>query len=398
MTIGKAKDTVILSAARTAVGRFLGGLAPLRAPELGAVAIKAAVERAGANAGEMDGVIMGNVCPAGIGQAPARQAAIKAGLSPEIPALTVNKVCGSGMVAVGLACQMIKAGDAKLVVAGGQESMSNVPYYLKTLRNGNKMGDAKLQDGMIYDGLWDFFGDVHMGALGDFTAREAGVTREEQDKWAARSHANAVAAMKAGKFKAEIAPISIPQRKGDPIVVDTDEGPRADSTYEKLAGLKPVFTKDGTVTAGNASSINDGAAALVVGSETYAKSKGLKPLARVVAYATGSVEPKMLFFAPIKAVKTLLEIQGVDVDYFDLIELNEAFASQTLADGKGLGWSWDKVNVHGSGISMGHPIGASGARIVVTLIHALKDRGLSKGLAAICLGGGEATALSIELL
>jgi len=398
VTIGKAKDTVILSAARTAVGRFLGGLAPLRAPELGAVAIKAAVERAGANAGEMDGVIMGNVCPAGIGQAPARQAAIKAGLSPEIPALTVNKVCGSGMVAVGLACQMIKAGDAKLVVAGGQESMSNVPYYLKTLRNGNKMGDAKLQDGMIYDGLWDFFGDVHMGALGDFTAREAGVTREEQDKWAARSHANAVAAMKAGKFKAEIAPISIPQRKGDPIVVDTDEGPRADSTYEKLAGLKPVFTKDGTVTAGNASSINDGAAALVVGSETYAKSKGLKPLARVVAYATGSVEPKMLFFAPIKAVKTLLEIQGVDVDYFDLIELNEAFASQTLADGKGLGWSWDKVNVHGSGISMGHPIGASGARIVVTLIHALKDRGLSKGLAAICLGGGEATALSIELL
>jgi len=398
MTIGKAEGTVIVGAARTAVGRFLGGLATLRAPELGAVAIKAAVERAKVNPAEVEGVIMGNVCPAGIGQAPARQASIKAGLSPEIPALTVNKVCGSGMIATALAVQMVKAGDARLVVAGGQESMSNVPYYLKTLRNGNKMGDAKLQDGMIYDGLWDYFGDIHMGALGDFTAKEAQVTREEQDKWAARSHANAVAATKAGKFKTEIVPVTIPQKKGDPIVIDTDEGPRADSTYEKLATLKPVFTKDGTVTAGNASSINDGGAAVVVAAEQYAKAKGLKPLARVVAYATGSVEPKMLFFAPIKAVKKLLDIQGVGIDYFDLVEVNEAFASQVLADGKGLGWNWDKVNVHGGGISMGHPIGASGCRIIVTLIHALKDRGLSKGLAAICLGGGEATAISLELL
>ncbi|MEO0082418.1 MAG: acetyl-CoA C-acetyltransferase [candidate division WOR-3 bacterium] len=398
MTIGRAKDTVILSAARTAIGRFLGGLASLRAPDLGAVAIKAAIERAGVNSAEVEGVIMGNVCPAGIGQAPARQAAILAGLAPEIPALTVNKVCGSGMISINLACQMLKAGDAKLIVAGGQESMSNVPYYLKTLRNGNKMGDTKLQDGMIYDGIWDFFGDVHMGALGDFTAQKAGITREEQDRWAARSHANAVTAIKAGKFKAEIAPVSIPQRKGEPVVVDTDEGPRADTTYEKLAALKPVFTKDGTVTAGNASSINDGAAAVVVATESYAKQKGLKPIARIVAYATGSVEPKMLFFAPIKAVQTLLAIQGVKIDYFDLIELNEAFASQVLADGKELGWDWNKVNVCGGGISLGHPIGASGCRIVVSLIHALRDRGLSKGLAAICLGGGEATALSIELM
>ncbi len=398
MTIGKAKDTVILSAARTPVGRFLGGLAGLRAPELGAVAIKAAVERAGVSPTEVDGVIMGNVCPAGIGQAPARQAAVLAGLPVEVPALTVNKVCGSGMISIGLACQMIKAQDAKLVVAGGQESMSNVPYYLKTLRNGNKMGDVKLQDGMIYDGIWDFFGDLHMGALGDFTAKEAGISREEQDRWAERSHTRAVAAIKTGKFKAEIVPVPIPQKKGEPVMFDTDEGPRADTTYEKLAALKPVFTKDGTVTAGNASSINDGAAAVVVASESYAKAKGLKPLARIVAYATGSVEPKMLFFAPIKAVRTLLEIQGVSIDYFDLIELNEAFASQVLADGKALGWDWEKVNVHGGGISLGHPIGASGCRIVVSLIHALRDRGLSKGLAAICLGGGEATALSLELI
>jgi acetyl-CoA C-acetyltransferase len=293
---------------------------------------------------------------------------------------------------------MMKAGDAKLVVAGGHESMSNVLYYLKTLRNGNKMGDAKLQDGMIYDGIWDYFGDVHMGELGDFTAKEAGITREEQDRWAARSHANAGAAIKAGKFKAEIAPVSIPQRKGDPVVFDTDEGPRADTTYEKLATLKAAFTKDGTVTAGNASSINDGGAAVVLADGAYAKEKGLKPIARIVAYATGSVEPKMLFFAPVTAVKNLLKVQGVGIDHFDLIEINEAFAAQVRADGKGLGWNWDKVNLNGGAIALGHPIGCSGARIIVSLIHALKDRGLRTGLATACLGGGEATALSVELL
>ena len=398
MTIGKAKETVILAAARTPVGRFLGGLASLRAPDLGAIAIKEAMKRSGADAADVDGVIMGNVCPAGIGQAPARQAAVLSGLSPEIPALTVNKVCGSGMVSVSLGCQMIKAGDAKLVVAGGQESMSNVPHYLKRLRTGQKMGDVKLQDGMIYDGIWDFFGDTHMGALGDFTASNSGITREEQDKWSYESHMKAVAAIKEGKFKDEIIPVEVPQRRGDPVVVDTDEGPRAGTQLEKLAKLRAVFTKDGTVTAGNASSINDGAAALVVSSEAYAKEKGLKPMARIVTYTTGSVEPKMLFYAPVKAVKTLLEIQGVDVDYFDLIELNEAFASQVLADSKELGWDMGKVNVRGGGISMGHPIGCSGARIIVTLLHALKDRGLKKGLAAICLGGGEATAMSVELL
>ena len=398
MTIGKAKDTLIVGAARTAVGRFHGSLAGMRAPEIGAVAIKAAVERSKVNPAEVEGVIMGNVCPAGIGQAPARQAAVKSGLSVEIPALTVNKVCGSGMIAAALGCQMIKAGDAKVVVVGGQESMSNVPYYMKQLRVGNKMGDVKLQDGMIYDGIWDYFGDVHIGVLGDFTAAEAGVTREEQDKWAAGSHAKAVAAIKAGKFKAEIAPVVIPQKKGDPIVFDTDEGPRADTTFEKLSTLKPFFSKDGTVTAGNASSINDGGAALVLADGAYVKAKGLTPLARIVAYATGSVEPKRLFFAPIKAVTNLLNVQGVKIDHFDLIDINEAFASQVLADGKGLGWNWDKVNVTGGAISLGHPIGCSGARIIVSIIHALKDRNLKTGLVAACLGGGEATALSVELV
>jgi|UniRef100_A0A7V3PTX9 acetyl-CoA C-acetyltransferase len=398
MTIGKAKDTYIIGAARTAVGRFLGGLASLRAPDLGAIAIKGAIERAKVNPAEIAGVIMGNVCPAGIGQAPARQAAVLAGLPVEVPALTVNKVCGSGMIAVALACQQIKAGDADLIVAGGQESMSNVPYYLKTLRAGQKMGNAQLQDGMIYDGIWDYFGDVHMGELADFTARNSGISREEQDRWALRSHQNAVAAIREGRFKAEIVPVQIPQRKGEPIVFDTDEGPRADTTLEKLSALKPAFTKDGTVTAGNASSINDGAAALVIASENYVRQQQLTPLARVVAYATGSVEPKMLFYAPIKAIKTLLKIQGVDINYFDLIEINEAFAAQVLADAQELGWDESKVNVNGGAIALGHPIGCSGARILVTLIYALKARKLKKGLAGICLGGGEAVALSLELV
>ncbi|MEO0080257.1 MAG: acetyl-CoA C-acetyltransferase [candidate division WOR-3 bacterium] len=398
MTIGKAQDTVVLGCARTPIGRFLGGLASLRAPDLGAVAIRATIERAGVNPAEVDGVIMGNVCPAGIGQAPARQAAIHAGVPAEVPALTVNKVCGSGMIAAALACQQIKAGDARLIVAGGMESMSNVPYYLKTLRGGQKMGDAQLQDGMIYDGIWDYFGNVHMGELGDFTARNSGITREEQDKWALGSHQKAVAAIKAGKFKREIAPVTIPQRKGEPLVIDTDEGPRADTTLERLATLRPVFSKDGTVTAGNASSINDGAAALVLADGRYAQNKGLKPVARIVAYATGSVEPKMLFYAPIKAVGNLLRVQGVKIDHFDLIEINEAFAAQVLADGKELGWDWNRVNVHGGAIALGHPIGCSGARIIVTLIHALQDRGLKTGLATACLGGGEATAISVELV
>ncbi|MEN9978824.1 MAG: acetyl-CoA C-acetyltransferase [candidate division WOR-3 bacterium] len=398
MTIGLAKETYIIGAARTPIGRFLGGLAALRAPELGAVAIRAAIERAEVKPAEIDGVIMGNVCPAGIGQAPARQAAVISGVPVEVPALTVNKVCGSGMIAVALACQQIKAGDARIIVAGGQESMSNVPYYLKTLRQGNKMGHAQLQDGMIYDGIWDYFGDVHMGELADFTARNSSISREAQDRWALRSHQNAVAAIREGRFKAEIIPVSIPQKKGEPVVIDTDEGPRADTTLEKLAGLKPVFSRDGTVTAGNASSINDGAAALVIASGDFVKNRGLKRVARIVAYATGSVEPKMLFYAPVKAVRKLLEIQGVELDYFDLIEVNEAFAAQVLADAQELGLDESRVNVNGGAIALGHPIGCSGARILVTLIYALKHRGLRRGLAAICLGGGEAVAMSLELV
>ncbi|MCX7785188.1 MAG: acetyl-CoA C-acetyltransferase [candidate division WOR-3 bacterium] len=392
-------EIVIASAARTPVGRFLGGLASLSAAELGGIAIKEAVKRAQITSDDIDGVIMGHVCPAGLGQAPARQSQIKAGLSPEIPALTVNKVCGSGMIAIVLAAQQIKAGDAKIVIAGGQESMSNVPYYLHQLRNGNKMGDVKLVDGMIYDGIWCAFENVHMGMLGEFTAENSGITREMQDEWAYHSHRKAVEAIKNGKFKAEIVPVVIQQKKGEPIVIDTDEGPRADTTMESLAKLKPVFKKDnGTITAGNASSINDGAAALVVMSKEIADKKGIKPLAKITAYATGSVEPKMLFYAPVKAVQRILKQLNVDVNYFDLIEINEAFSSQVLADVKELGIDTQKLNVNGGAVALGHPIGASGARIVVTLLHALKDRNLKKGLAAICLGGGEAVAMAVEMV
>ncbi len=397
--MANTKEIVIVSAARTPVGRFLGGLSTLSASGLGGIAIKEAVKRAGINGNDVDGVIMGNVCPAGLGQAPARQSQIKAGLSPEIASLTVNKVCGSGMISIVLSAQQIKADDAEIMVAGGQESMSNVPYYMHQLRNGNKMGDVKLIDGMIYDGIWCVFHDVHMGIHGEFTAERSGITRVMQDEWAAGSHRKAVEAIKNGKFKVEIVPVSIPQRKGDPKIVDTDEGPRADTTLEALAKLRPAFKKDGgTITAGNASSINDGAAALVVMSKETADKKGIKPIAKITAYAVGSVEPKMLFYAPIKAVQKILKQLNVDINYFDLIELNEAFSSQVLADAKELGMDIKKVNVHGGAVAMGHPIGASGARIVVTLLHALKDRGLKKGLAAICLGGGEAVAMSVEMM
>jgi acetyl-CoA C-acetyltransferase len=302
------------------------------------------------------------------------------------------------MMAIVLGAQQIKAGDAEIVIAGGQESMSNVPYYLHQLRVGNKLGDVKLKDGMIYDGIWCAFEDVHMGVLGEFTAERSGITRQMQDEWAANSHRKAVEAIKGGKFKAEIAPVIIPQRKGNPIVIDTDEGPRADTTMEALAKLRPAFKEGGTVTAGNASSINDGAAAVVVTSKAAADKRGINPIAKITGYATGSVEPKMLFYAPVKAIQKLTKNLGVDVNYFDLIEVNEAFSCQTLADIKEGGLDPNKVNVHGGAVALGHPIGASGARIVVTLLHALKDRGLKKGLAAICLGGGESVAMSVELM
>jgi acetyl-CoA C-acetyltransferase len=344
---------------------------------------------------------MGNVIQGGVGQAPARQAMLKAGVPATVSAVTINKVCGSGLKAVMLAAQAIKAGDAQVIAAGGQESMSNAPYYLYGMRDGVKLGDQKLVDGMIKDGLWCALCDVHMGGHAEYTARKAGITREQQDAFAAESHQKAVAAQAAGKFKAEIAPVKIPGRKGE-TVVDTDEGPRQDTTAESLGKLRPAFPQKGTdpedltVTAGNASSLNDGAAAVVVTSEEYARAHGLTVLARITAYATGATNPQDLFFAPITAVQNLMKKVGTSIDDYDLVEANEAFASQALATGQGLDWAWDRVNVNGGAIALGHPIGASGARVLTTLLYALADRGKSTGLATLCLGGGDAVALSVE--
>jgi acetyl-CoA C-acetyltransferase len=396
-----SRQPVIVSAARTPIGKFLGGLAPLSAPELGAIAIRAAVERAGIDPQTIEEVIMGNVIQGGVGQAPARQAALKSGIPATVSALTINKVCGSGLKAVMLAAQAIKAGDRQVIVAGGQESMSNAPYYNYGMRGGVKLGDQTLVDGMIKDGLWCAFCDVHMGGHAEYTAKKAGVSRQEQDDFAARSHAKAVAAMDAGNFKDEIVPVQIPGRKG-PTTVSADEGPRKDTTSETLAKLRPAFpSKNGdnselSVTAGNASSLNDGAAALVVTSEEFAKANGLTILARIDDYATGATEPQDLFFAPILAVQNLMKKAGSKIGDYDLIEANEAFASQAIADGNGLGWNWDNVNVNGGAIALGHPIGASGARVLTTLLYALKNRGAKRGLATLCLGGGDAVALSVS--
>jgi len=397
-----SRQPVIVAAARTPIGKFLGALAPLTAPELGAVAIRAALERSGVPAADVREVIMGNVLTAGVGQAPARQAGLKAGLPSAFSALTINKVCGSGLKAVMLAAQGIKAGDSTVVIAGGQESMSNVPYYVRGMRNGVKLGDQQMVDGMIHDGLWCASCDVHMGGHAEYTAKKAGVSRQQQDDFAASSHAKAVAAMESGAFKAEIAPVEIAGRKG-PTIVDSDEGPRKDTTADSLAKLRPAFPgkdKDGnadlSVTAGNASSLNDGAAALVVVSEEYATAHGLTILARITGYATGGTNPQDLFFAPIEAVKNLMQKTGTTINDFDLVEANEAFASQALADGMGLNWDWDRVNVNGGAIALGHPIGASGARVLTTLLHALQARGKSTGLATLCLGGGDAVAMSVE--
>ena len=339
---------------------------------------------------------MGNVVSAGMGQAPARQAAIAAGLPPTVNATTINKVCGSGAKAISMAAQAIKAGDEEVVVAGGMESMSNVPFYFYKGRRGQKMGNMELVDGVIQDGLWCAFEDKHMGFLGDFTAQNSGISREEQDEWAANSQAKALAAIKEGKFKAEIVPFEVPQRKGDPIVFDTDEGPR-ETSAEKLARLKPAFGKDGTITPGNAPGLNDGAAATVVMTAAKAKELGVTPDATIVGYASAHVEPKMLFYAPVDAVKRLMAKTGDSIGDYELIEINEAFSAQVLADGKELGWDWDRVNVNGGAVALGHPIGASGARILATLVYALKDRGLKRGLATACLGGGGAVAMSITV-
>lgn len=392
-----ATTPVLLAATRTPIGKYLGGLAALTAPQLGAVAIREAVRRAGIDAATVDEVIMGHVLQGGAGQAPGRQAMIHAGLPGAVPALTVNKVCGSGLKAVMLAAQAIKAGDARCIVAGGMESMSNAPHYVFGMRSGVKMGHAEMKDGMIHDGLWDSFGNAHMGSYAEYTAEKAGVSRADQDEFACQSHRKAVAAIEAGRFTAEIVPVEVKTKAGV-ATVDTDEGPRRDTTIEALAKLRPAFQKEGTVTAGNAPSVNDGASALVVASLEYARAHGLAPLARVTAYATGGGEPKDLFFAPILAVRNLMARAGTSIDDYALIEANEAFAVQALADGRALGWDWDRVNVNGGAVALGHPIGCSGARVLTTLLYAMQDRGAATGLATLCLGGGNAVALSVEAL
>src|SRR5438128_5972055 len=388
---------VLLSACRTPIGRYLGGLAPLPAPALGALVVREAVRRAGLDAAAIEEVILGNVLQGGVGQAPARQAAIHAGLSGIVPSVTINKVCGSGLKAVMLAAQAIKAGDAQCLVAGGMESMSNAPHYVYGMRTGIKAGNQQLVDGMIHDGLWDSFSNQHMGSLAEYTAKKAGISRAEQDQFALDSHRKAVAAMDACHFKDETVAVEIPGNKG-PTLIDKDEGPRKDTTLAALAALKPSFEKDGTVTAGNAPGLNDGASALVVASLAFARAHGLAPLARITAYATGGGEPKDLFFAPIVAVPHLMAKAKTKISDYDLIEANEAFAVQTLADGRALGWEWDRVNVNGGAIALGHPIGASGARVLTTLLYALNERKQVTGLATLCLGGGNAVALSVEML
>ena len=400
-----ARQPVIVGAARTPVGKFLGALQPIKAPDLGAAAIREALRRAGVRGDDVQEVIMGNVVQAGLGQAPARQAALKAGVPPGVSALTVNMVCGSGLRAVMLAAQAVRAGDARVLVAGGQESMSNAPYLNFGMRSGTKFGEQTLADAVQLDGLWCATCDVAMGGHAEYTARKAGVTREQQDRFAATSQQRAHAAITGGKFKDEIVPVQVPGRKG-PTTVDTDEGVRGDTTLESLARLKPAFAPAGrasaeeldayTVTAGNASTLNDGAAAVVVTSEEYARANGLPILARITEYATGPVPPQDLFFAPITAVQNLMKKEGTAIGDYDLIEANEAFASQALATGQGLEWDWDRVNVNGGAIAIGHPIGASGARVLTTLLYAMQDRGAGRGLATLCLGGGDAVALSVE--
>ena len=395
---------VIVAARRTPIGKYLGGLMPLTAPQLGAHAIAAALADSGVPASLVEEVIMGHVLQGGTGQAPARQAALLAGVPASASAMTINKVCGSGLKAVMLAAQAIKAGDRSVLIAGGQESMSNAPHYLYGIRGGVKIGNQTVVDGMIHDGLYCATYHCHMGGHAEHTAAKGEVSRAEQDAFAVESHRKAVAAQQSGKFSAEISAVSIKGKKG-PTVVATDEGPRADTTLASLAALRPAFPKDApqeigaadlSVTAANASSLNDGGAALVVTSLAVARAHGLKVLARISAYATGAVDPKELFFAPITAVKNLMKIQGTVISDYGLIEANEAFASQAIADGRGLGWDWDRVNVNGGAIALGHPIGASGARVLVTLIHAMIDRDVSNGMATLCLGGGDAVALSVE--
>ena len=398
----KERTAVIVGAARLPTGRFLGGLSPLKAPELGARAIAGVVERSGVAPGDIQDVIIGNVVQAGVRQAPARQAAIGAGLPDEIPALTINKVCGSGLKAVMLASQAIRAGDLRVAVAGGMESMSNAPYLVQGYRGGVKFGDRSMVDALIHDGLWCSFGRCHMGGHAEYTAWKAGVSREDQDQFAYDSHMKAVAAIDGGGFSDEVIPVEIAGRKGTTIV-DTDEPPRRDTTVEALGRLRPAFGGDAppeveehSVTAGNAPGLNDGAAATVVTSEAYARANGLDILGRVKAYSVGATAPKELFFAPVDAVQRLMALEGTSIDDYGLIEANEAFAVQAIADARALGMDMERVNVRGGAIALGHPIGASGAKILTTLLYAMRDRDVDKGLVTLCLGGGNAVALSVE--
>ncbi len=396
-----AREPVILSAARTPSGRFQGALSPLSATQLGAAVIKAAIERAGLkNLEDIDETLMGNVVSAGLGQAPARQASISAGIPPTVGATTVNKVCGSGLKTGMMAAQAIKAGDGDLFVCGGMESMSKAPFLIWARGGELRYGHGQMTDALLLDGLWDSFEDWAMGMAAEWVADEYKVTREAMDQWALDSHLKAIKAIDEGKFKAEITPVEVPGRKGKITLVEEDETPRRDTSLEMLAKLRPVFTADGRVTAGNSPGLNDGAAAVIIASREKAEALGIKPMARVVGYAQAAVPPKELFTAPALAIPKLLEKVGWSLQDTDLIELNEAFAAQVLANGYALadiGWDWDKVNVHGGGVALGHPIGASGARVLTTLLYALRDRGGKRGIASLCLGGGEAVAMAVEM-
>lgn len=391
------REVVIVSAVRTAIGAFGGSLKDVSAADLGALVIKAAIEKAGIKGELVDEVVMGNVIQAGLGQNIARQAAIKSGLPVEVPAMTINKVCGSGLRTVALAAQMIKAGDVDIVVAGGMENMSQAPYVLKDARWGQRMGDGKMVDSMINDALWDSFNNYHMGVTAENIAKQWNLTREEQDQFAVNSQVKAENAIKAGKFKDEIVPVIIPQRKGEPKVFDTDEFPRYGATMAGMAKLRPAFAKEnGTVTAGNSSGINDGASAFVVMSADKAKELGITPLAKIVSYGQKGLDPSIMGYGPFHATKKALEVANIKVEDLDLIEANEAFAAQSIAVAKDLNFDMDKVNVNGGAIALGHPVGASGGRILVTLLHEMQKRDAKTGLATLCIGGGMGTALIVS--
>ena len=391
-------ESVILSAVRVPTGKFLGSLKGFSAPALGAMVVREAVARAGVPPELVDEVILGNVVSAGLGQAPARQAALHGGLPPKVAALTINKVCGSGLKAVMLAAQAIANGDAEVVVAGGMESMSNCPYLLTRVREGMRLGHGEAVDSMIWDGLWDPYEDYHMGCTGEIVAEKYGVTRQEQDAYALESHRKAVAAIRAGRFRDEIVPVPLPAKKGAPVLYAVDEGPREETSLEALAKLKPAFKEGGTVTAGNAPGVNDGAAALVVTSAETARALGRKPLARIVGQAVAGLEPALVMMAPVDAVRKLWKKTGWSASTVDLVELNEAFAVQAVAVCRELELDPAKVNVNGGAVALGHPIGASGARILTTLLYALRDRGKSRGVATLCLGGGNGVALAVEVV